>query len=131
MLILSILFSFCFLLLLYNNNNNDNGKMETQITQVEFNETSKNIEEINVNINKTIEFICENKGKIPLIIYSIETSCSCVKLDYPYNPIKPNESLNIKVNYNSNKVGNFHKILKVFGNFNNSPVILSISGRCI
>ena len=42
-----------------------------------------------------------NTGNAPLLITSVEKSCGCTASDYPREPIKPGDSGEIKITYDS------------------------------
>ena len=76
-----------------------------------------------------------NTGSAPLTILAAKGSCGCTVPTYPKEPIMPGESANIKVKYDTNRVGAFTKYvtlttnatnesapkLKIFGTVNAEP----------
>ena len=60
-------------------------------------------------------FTFTNTGEELLKIYKIYSSCSCDILSKPENPIKPGDKGEIKVKYDTNKVGPIVKTLTVYG----------------
>jgi hypothetical protein len=49
----------------------------------------------------TYSFRFDNQGNAPLIIYGVRSGCGCTVGDYPKEPLLPNESGRIKVDFNS------------------------------
>ncbi len=47
------------------------------------------------------EFEITNIGNQPLIITDVEISCSCTSVDFPKEPILPNEKKKVLVNFNT------------------------------
>lgn len=76
-------------------------------------------------------FTFTNKGKKPLILSNVRASCGCTVPEWPKQPIAPGEEGEIKVQYNTNIAGNFHKTITVISNAANSPVILRVRGRVL
>lgn len=76
--------------------------------------------------NRTFTFV--NDGKTPLIISEAHGSCGCTVPTYPKEPIMPGQKADIKVHYDTHRVGPFSKSVTVNSNAKNSPVVLKISG---
>jgi hypothetical protein len=51
-----------------------------------------------------IEFDIINKGKEPLLINDAEVSCSCTSVDFPKQPILPNQQAKVVVNFDTKTV---------------------------
>ena len=51
-----------------------------------------------------IEYTIKNTGNQPLIIYSVEISCSCTTVDYPEQPIAPNASEKVTIIFDTKTV---------------------------
>lgn len=73
-------------------------------------------------------FTFTNEGKTPLIISEAHGSCGCTVPTYPKEPIMPGQKAEIKVHYDTHRVGPFSKSVTVNSNSKNSPVVLKISG---
>ncbi|HQV79101.1 MAG TPA: DUF1573 domain-containing protein [Chitinophagales bacterium] len=73
-------------------------------------------------------FTFTNTGKSPLIISEAHGSCGCTVPTYPKEPIMPGQKAEIKVHYDTHRVGPFSKSVTVNSNSKNSPVVLRISG---
>ncbi len=95
---------------------------------------SVNVEHINMgilesNTLKDSSFIITNMGDSPLLIQNIETSCGCTTPHWTKEPIRTGKSGTIRVTYNAEYPGHFHKTITVFANIANSPLSLSLSGN--
>lgn len=73
-------------------------------------------------------FTFTNKGTTPIVISEAHGSCGCTVPTYPKEPILPNQKGEIKVHYDTHRVGPFSKSVTVNSNAKNSPVVLKISG---
>ncbi len=76
--------------------------------------------------NRTFSFT--NNGTTPIIISEAHGSCGCTVPTYPKEPIMPGQKGEIKVHYDTHRVGPFSKSVTVNSNAKNSPVVLKISG---
>lgn len=76
--------------------------------------------------NRVFKF--KNEGSTPLIISEAHGSCGCTVPTYPKEPIMPGQTGEIKVHYDTHRVGPFSKSVTVNSNAANSPVVLKISG---
>jgi hypothetical protein len=65
----------------------------------------------------TTEFAFTNKGKKDLIIYKVKTSCGCTVSEPEKSKLRPGETSNIKVSFNSSgKNGKEEKQITVYSN---------------
>lgn len=60
-----------------------------------------------------------NTGKAPLIISDAKGSCGCTVPTYPKEPIMPGETAEIKVKYDTNRIGAFTKYVTLTTNATN------------
>jgi hypothetical protein len=74
------------------------------------------------------EFRLTNTSKEPLIIASAVGSCGCTVPEYTKEPIKPGETVIIKVRYDTQRIGHFEKQVTVTFNGKSEPAILKIHG---
>lgn len=58
----------------------------------------------------------KNSGKEPLIITSAQGSCGCTVPSYPKEPIMPGATGEIKINYDTNRPGDFNKLVTIMTN---------------
>ncbi len=76
--------------------------------------------------NRVFKFT--NNGKEPLIITNCKGSCGCTVPQWPKTPIMPGETGEIKVKYDTKRVGQFNKTVTVTSNASNGEVVLKIRG---
>jgi Protein of unknown function (DUF1573) len=75
------------------------------------------------------EFKLTNTSKEPLIISEAHGSCGCTVPEYPKEPIKPGQTVIIKVRYDTNRIGPFDKQVTVTFQGKDAPAILKIHGK--
>jgi hypothetical protein len=70
------------------------------------------------NKNYTCTFIVENKSDKPLVLLSVNTSCSCLKARYSRKPIKVGSATEITITLEAGKMdkGLFHRVIEVHTN---------------
>jgi hypothetical protein len=73
-------------------------------------------------------FVFTNVGDKPLIITNIQSSCGCTVPKKPEQPIMPGEKGEIKVSYDTNRVGGFSKTITVFSNAKTPRKLIKIKG---
>lgn len=83
---------------------------------------------ITVSSEGTCVFKFKNEGKQPLVLSSVNASCGCTSPSWTREPIKPGETGEIKVKYDTNRIGAFSKSITVNSNAVNTPVVLKING---
>ena len=78
----------------------------------------------------TYDFAFKNTGESDLIITSAKGSCGCTVPEYPKTPIKPGESGNIKVSFDSKgKSGATTKTVSIMCNTAEGTKILTIKAN--
>ena len=78
---------------------------------------------------RTFQFT--NTGNEPLIITNAKSSCGCTVPNWPKEPIMPNETGEIKVKYDTNRVNPIRKTITVISNAETPTVALKIKGEVI
>ena len=73
-------------------------------------------------------FILTNTGNGILVIQDIVTSCGCTKVEYSKEPVRPGETLEVKVIYEAEQAEHFNKTVTVYCNADNSPLRLAVKG---
>ncbi|MEM6316930.1 MAG: DUF1573 domain-containing protein [Bacteroidota bacterium] len=70
-----------------------------------------------------------NTGDAPLVIKHAKGSCGCTVPTYPREPILPGESAEVKVRYDTKRVGPFTKTVTLTTNEDVEKRILRIKGK--
>lgn len=74
------------------------------------------------------EFKLTNTSKEMLVISEAHGSCGCTVPEYTKEPIKPGQTVVIKVHYDTNRVGPFEKQVTVTFQGKDAPAVLHIKG---
>ena len=74
-------------------------------------------------------FSFTNTGDTPLLITSAKGSCGCTVPTYPQQAIAPGETGEIKVRYDTNRIGKFTKTVTLTTNETESRRVLRIRGE--
>ena len=74
-------------------------------------------------------FVLTNTGNNLLVIQDITTSCGCTKVEYSKEPVRPGETLKVKVIYEAEQEGYVNKSVKVYCNTKDSPICLTVKGE--
>jgi hypothetical protein len=72
-----------------------------------------------------------NAGKEPLIISNVRSSCGCTIPEYPRIPIGPNQESQIKIKYDTKRVGPFRKTITIYSNVEGKAITVTIKGRVL
>ena len=95
--------------------------------QITFDHLEHNFGTIKKGEKVTHVFSFTNTGDADLLIKNVKTTCGCTVGDYNKEPIKPGETDEIKVTFNSNgKHGRIGKLIDVHTNASIEPIILEI-----
>ncbi len=75
-------------------------------------------------------FTVKNVGDKPLIISRVQPSCGCTSPEFSQDPILPGKTGKIKIHYDTNRVGEFQKLIEVYSNDPvNSRSVIYIKGN--
>jgi Protein of unknown function (DUF1573) len=119
--------SILFLFLAFNVSAQENStKPEKPILKFKTLEIIRN--EIPYDSPEQFVFEFKNKGKKPITIQNVSTSCGCTAAEKPTEPIKPGKKSKIVVSYDTKRVGEFTKTITVNSDLA-QPVVLTIKGK--
>ncbi|KRP25914.1 DUF1573 domain-containing protein [Polaribacter sp.] len=83
---------------------------------------------VSIGSNGDKVFVFKNIGTQPLIISNIQSSCGCTVPKKPEKPIMPGEKGEIKVSYDTKRVGGFSKQITIFSNAKEPKKVIRIKG---
>lgn len=91
------------------------------------------IERENIPYGKDESFVFtfKNKGKAPVVISEVMTSCGCTTASKPTEAIKPGKKGKIVVKYDTKRTGNFQKEITIKTSIQTEPIILMIKGNVL
>lgn len=99
--------------------------------EMKFNEEVHDYGTINQGADGAFFFKFKNTGKEPLIINNARGSCGCTVPEWPKEPIKPGGEGQIKVTYDTKRVGAFTKTVTISSNAKESEKTLTIKGNIL
>lgn len=94
-----------------------------------FEYTEYNYGDIKRGGDGTCTFTFTNNSDTPAILSNVKASCGCTTPSWPHEPIAPGATAEIKVKYDTNRVGNFTKYVNVSSNKSTQPIRLTIMGK--
>ena len=107
---------------------NQEPKQTETITQVFVNQTEIDFGTFPKTEKQERSFVLTNTGKGLLVVHDVVTSCGCTKVEYSKQPVRPSETLELKVIYEAEDAGYFNKTVTVYCNVENSPLRLKVRG---
>ena len=99
--------------------------------KIKFEENLIDYGEVEYDSDGKRTFKFTNIGEAPLVFNRISSSCGCTVPKKPDQPIKPGESAEIEVEYDTKRIGVFIKAISVSSNAINSNVVLRIKGEVL
>lgn len=99
--------------------------------EIVFSKTVHSFGELAQYAPASCEFKFYNKGKAPLIISDVITSCGCTVPSWPKAPIMAGDSGLIHVIYSTAETGAINKQITVFSNATKKPLSLKLDGKVI
>ncbi|MCB0403079.1 MAG: DUF1573 domain-containing protein [Flavobacteriales bacterium] len=77
------------------------------------------------------EFHFTNNGNAPLIITEAQKTCGCTVPSFPKEPILPGASADIKVKYDTKRLGPINKSVTIISNDERPGLVLRIKGTVV
>lgn len=102
-----------------------------KVTTVEFETTTIDYGKIAKGSDGVRTFKFKNTGDHPLKIYAIYSSCNCDIVSKPEEPIAPGETGEIKVKYDTSKVGPIVKTITANTNTKDKLIPLNLVGEVL
>jgi hypothetical protein len=96
--------------------------------EFKFEKESINYGKINKGSDGERVFTFTNIGDAPIIIQNVQSSCGCTIPEKPEKPIMPGEKGEIKVSYDTKRVGGFSKQITILSNTKIARKTLKIKG---
>lgn len=97
---------------------------------ITFNETTIDYGTVKPAADGNKVFTVKNTGDKPLIISRVQPSCGCTTPEFSQEPIMPGKTGQIKVHYDTNRIGDFQKLIEVYSNDPvNSRSVIYIKGK--
>ena len=127
----SLTYLLCCLVVITDNvnaqTNNSNSK-----PNIVFEKTSHDYGVIFAGDNGEVVFNFKNEGNTPLVINNVVASCGCTVPKWSKNPIMPKQSGDIKVEYNTNIIGDIKRSITVSTNDPDKPlIVLILTGKIV
>lgn len=98
-------------------------------SQLKFSDSKKNFGFVKKGEVVVIDYEFTNEGSQPLIITEAKVECSCTSVDFPKQPIAPQEKNKITVKFDTKSVYDRQdRIVEIFSNAKNSPVSIRFKG---
>jgi hypothetical protein len=94
-----------------------------------FDKVEHNYGEIEYGGDGMCTFTFTNKGEEPIMLTSVNASCGCTAPNWSREPIKPGDTGEVKVKYNTNIVGAFNKSVTVSSTGQPAQIVLRIKGN--
>lgn len=101
---------------------------ETVKTELDIDKTSISLGCFDWQNEQKTTFILKNKGREPLVIQYVNTSCGCTKVSYSQEPVLPDREIALNVTYKAEHPEHFNKTITIYCNVETSPIRLTISG---
>lgn len=100
----------------------------SQKAEFKFEKETINYGKIDSGSDGVRTFVFTNIGKEPLVINRIQSSCGCTVPKKPEKPIMPGEKGEIKVSYDTKRIGGFSKIITIYSNAKTNRKVIKIKG---
>jgi len=83
------------------------------------------------NSNGKISFAYTNTGKEPLIFARVKSSCGCTIPKWSRMPLMPGASDTLRIEYDTKRLGSFHKSITISSNASTPKMVIRIKGNVI
>jgi hypothetical protein len=102
----------------------ETAKIEFKSEVIDYGEIDKGSDGVRV-------FEFTNTGNVPLVITDVTSSCGCTIPEKPKDPIAPGETGEIKVKYDTQRVGPIRKTITVYSNADEPAKSIKIKGKVL
>ncbi len=102
----------------------ETAKIEFKSEVIDYGEIEKGSDGVRV-------FEFTNTGNAPLVITDVTSSCGCTIPEKPKDPILPGDSGEIKVKYDTQRVGPIRKTITVYSNADVPAKSIKIKGKVL
>ena len=109
----------------------DDSKDKQVMTTVSLEATALSMSDFAWQEERQGTFRLKNTGEKPLVIQDVVTSCGCLTVDYPQEPVMPGKEAVLRVTYKADHSGHFSKVMTVYCNVEDSPIRLRVSGNAV
>lgn len=111
--------------------NTSSDKNQSNGPKIEFVKTIHDYGTIKKGSDGGCEFHFKNTGNEPLILSNVTSSCGCTIPTWPKDPVLPGQSGKINVMYDTKRIGNISKTIKVMSNAITDAIVLEIKGNVV
>lgn len=126
-----VAYFFCFLIVISISANAQKNRVKSS-PKISFESTSHDYGVIFAGDNGEFDFNFKNEGNSPLIISNIVSSCGCTLVKWSEDPLMPNQTGTIKVEYNTNIVGDIKRSITVSTNDQSqNRIVLILTGKVV
>ena len=87
-----------------------------QAQEIAFEQEILDYGDLNKGADGTRSYTFKNSGDQPLVLKLVKPACGCTVAEYPKEPIAPGATGEIKVGYDTKRVGAFNKTIEVHSN---------------
>lgn len=112
-----------------NNTYKSTDPQSSRNTQVEADNVEFDLGTIPKGDAKIVSVSIKNVGESPFIIFDTRASCGCTHIEYEKKPVAPDSTKRINITYNADDGGYFNRTVSVYGNMDNSPLIIRLKGN--
>lgn len=84
--------------------------------------------EFDWKVEQKATFKLKNTGAQPLVILDVTTSCGCISVEFPKEPLAVGKEAEIAVVYKADKPEHFNKTVTVYCNAENAPFTVKVTG---
>ena len=70
-----------------------------------------------------------NTGDAPFKIHKLEASCECTTVEYSQGAVSPNKALELEITQIAEDMGEFYRVVYIYGNTEQSPLTIMLEGE--
>ncbi len=76
-----------------------------------------------------IKAVIYNTGDVPFKIPNLEVSCECTTVEYKQGVVSPNKALELEITQIAEDMGEFFRVIYIYGNTEQSPLTIMLEGE--
>jgi hypothetical protein len=76
-----------------------------------------------------IKAVIYNTCDAPFKIHNLEASCECTTVEYNQGVVSPNKALELEITQIAEDMGEFFRVVYIYGNTEQSPLTITLEGE--
>ena len=101
----------------------------SQKTTVQIEQTEFHLGTMKKGETAIVKAVIYNTGDAPFKIHNLEASCECTTVEYNQGVVSLNKALELEITQIAEDIGEFYRVIYIYGNTEQSPLTIMLEGE--